>query len=152
MIERMNGKFYLFVNMDVGKFPAAWGFSVVYSTPEFIINGMDVPPIAVLFRRGKTHPELRRYIDAWLTLGVTMSTDLSFKKVRSVFAHKFTSYLEKGAFHWSSKRFSNDRYGTEMHRICRLGGPDAVVGGIRSMVDDELTRMDLAAALLGVVG
>lgn len=145
-------KFYLIVGVDAGKFAVEYGLSVVHSTPAFVVNNLRMPAMSVIFSANELDPELRRYMEDWSLLGVKTYMDMSFKEVRSAFEREFTSYLEKGAFHWSSKRFSNDRYGTEMHRICRLGGPDAVVGGIRSMVDDELTRMDLAAALLGVAG
>lgn len=151
MVEYMCEKFYLTVNMDAGKFPTEWRLSVVYSTPDFIINGMPVPPISVFFQAENPCAEFKRYIKYWTAIGIKVYADMSFGEVRSVFMRIFKSYLEKGVFHWSSKRFSGDRYGTEARRICGLGGQD-MVGGIRSMVDDELARLDLAAALLGVAG
>lgn len=147
----MCNKFYLVVGADAGKFFAECGLSVVYSTPEFVVNSRRMPVMSVLFSANEFDPKFRRYMEDWSVLGVKTYMDMSFKEVRSVFMRIFKSYLEKGMFHWSSKRFSSDRYGTEARKICKLGGQD-MVGGIRSMVDDELARLDLAAALLDVAG
>lgn len=145
-------KFYLIVGVDAGKFSAEYGLSVVHSTPAFVVNNLRMPAMSVIFSANELDPELRRYMEDWSLLGVKTYMDMSFKEVRSAFEREFTSYLEKGVRNHGRRLFSDDRYGIEARRICRLGGASRRADGIRSMADDELAWLDLDAALLGVAG
>ena len=152
MINRMCNKFYLVVGADAGKFSAEWRLSVVYLTPEFVVNGRRVPVMSVLFSTNELDPKFRRYMEDWSVLGVKTYMDMSFKEVRSVFACIFKAHLKTGVCNHDARRFSDDRYGTEARRIYGLGGASERAAGVNSMVDDELVRLDLAAALLGAAG
>ena len=152
MVNSMYNKFYLVVGADAGKFFAECGLSVVYLTPEFVVNSRRMPVMSVLFSANKLDPKFRRYMEDWSVLGVKTYMDMSFKEVRSVFARMFKAHLKKGVRNHGARRFSDDRYGTKARRICRLGGASERAAGVNSMADDELARLDLAAALLGVVG